>query len=284
MMCADAIGFHFVAVPQYNDVTQNIFTKGFRTIVQHKNPVNTTNIDRALQEMKTICDTGEYPWANPNALIFKAIDKVIPRTEEAYNIFLENIYNVTRSQVLADFSILNVSLHSFAVVLNDHLVYKQHVHSSVDLHNYTVPLSHRKARTPHKKRSPLHLPLIPNVAITMRCSDTLTATWPKDPDYGFMNWNLIASLIPNDAEHIYILSEPLDYSGNKLNIKACIQIGDTFVNFLLQHFPNATVAIRRGYPNDGLVALGFAPIVICNPTTYCLFPALNNPGKNEERS
>ena len=120
------------------------------------------------------------------------------------------------------------------------------------------------------------LPLVPSAAILFRCVDILHLG--AGNLYGFINFNVYAQLIPRDASTIYILTEPLNYlDRSDHNQRHCKDIGEFLVTFLHNHFPSATVALRRGYPIDSVAVMANTPTLISPPSTFSLYPSIANP-------
>jgi len=124
------------------------------------------------------------------------------------------------------------------------------------------------------------MPLIPDVAILFRCVDILTVG--TGHPYGFVNFHLYSALIPDRVSSIYVLSEKLNYliedpdAPPSINEGACMQLGNDLLLFLKNIRPKAVVALRRGYPVDSLLMLAKANVVICAPSTFCLYPGIAN--------
>jgi len=125
------------------------------------------------------------------------------------------------------------------------------------------------------------MPLIPDVAVLFRCVDILTVA--TGHPYGFVNFHLYSALIPNSVSSIYVLSEKLDYLTEdrdephiSINKAACTQLGNDLLLFLKDIRPQAVVALRRGYAVDSLLMLAKANVVICAPSTFCLYPGIAN--------
>jgi len=120
------------------------------------------------------------------------------------------------------------------------------------------------------------LPPVPDVALLFRCADVLNHG-PWSP-YGFLNWNVMSDIISTytaafkgTLRTVYILSEPLTYGpfGN-----ACGNITQELVSFLHKRHPQTSFAVRRGHALDSFAMLTMAPLVICPPSSFCLFPAV----------
>jgi hypothetical protein len=129
------------------------------------------------------------------------------------------------------------------------------------------------------------VPFIPDAVIIFRCFDILL----EYSQYGFLNFNVYQSLIPNNTNTIYVLSEPLNYMEDqdqsvKFRREVCRGLGFAIVAHLRLHFPNAVVAIRRGHPADSIAMLSSSKTVVCAPSTFCLWPGVVNTQSNNNQS
>ena len=120
------------------------------------------------------------------------------------------------------------------------------------------------------------LPVIPTVTVQYRCGDNVE----NMPDrYGFIPFGAITDKIPQDAEYIYIVSDPPERSiarAAEFNSK-CNDIIKALHQHVSSRFQCATVVAKRG----GDLFLDFARftlsnITICSSSTFCLWPALAN--------
>lgn len=115
------------------------------------------------------------------------------------------------------------------------------------------------------------LPYIPYAVILTRCADLIRAG--HFDEYGLLNFNLYPMIIPREASEIYILAEPLNYGGGH---ELCADLTNRMADFLVKHYPHATIGIRRGHAHDGFVQLSKARYVVCSPSTFCLWPGIAN--------
>lgn len=119
------------------------------------------------------------------------------------------------------------------------------------------------------------LPFIPDAAILFRCVDLLNAGHYNG--YGVMNFNVYPLIIPRETQHIYVLTEALTYSPNSPHsVPLCINISNGLINFLQDKYPESIITLRRGYAIDSFVQLTRTKLVICNPSTFCLFSGISN--------
>jgi hypothetical protein len=117
------------------------------------------------------------------------------------------------------------------------------------------------------------LPLIPDVLLHLRCSDTL-----HHARYGFTPFKAYLPLIPSNARYIYVTSDHPGRQGNdeKRNSgRGCTEVCRALHTYLSTHFPQATVVVKRG--EDVLIAMAqmfLANVTICSASTFCLWPAV----------
>ena len=247
LACADEAGLHFIAMPYRHG--QCLFYRGIPTIVKHRNPVE--DCTQGGTHVQHMCGGHKFPWEESEASFYKYKQMIKVMMTNTYHSYIKHIYHHQN----IDIHDANLSVSTFDEV----------IHGNRDIGGVVS-----------------YLPLIPSAALVIRCCDILTTARASDYKYGFLRWDVYQKLIPPESSFIYILSEPLDYtdysSTCSKNTVACKRMGSELLQYLHHHFPQATVAIRRGYENDGLLQLSTAKTVICVPTTFCLFPAYINPG------
>ena len=173
--------------------------------------------------------------------------------------------------------------HAMHIHIKEEYDHKHIQHVGIPESTFSIVSSHYTSASDHEAhhmKNSSHLPLIPSAVISFRCCDILSYTTPPG-DYGFVNWIIFTILIPNNVRVIYLLSEPLDYSEGpcRKTKAACIRIGEELVQFIPIKFPDATVALRRGFVKESLVMLVHSHTEICSPTTFCFVhsPASQSP-------
>ncbi len=119
------------------------------------------------------------------------------------------------------------------------------------------------------------LPIVPDVAIQYRCGDNIGFNYM----YGLLPFWAFKARIPADAKTIYVMSDhptrnlQATYSGR------CQTILEALFEYLQQHFPQATVVVKRGGDIFLDVArFSLAKVLICSASTYCVWPAFANEG------
>jgi hypothetical protein len=125
------------------------------------------------------------------------------------------------------------------------------------------------------------LPLIPDVAIQYRCGDTVPSTV-----YGFLPFTAFEKLIPADAKHIYVMTEPparvdimFGPGKHKFSTNCRPMMKDLF-EYLKLKFPLAVVVVKSGGdPFVDVARLARARVTICAASTFCLWPAIASTGK-----
>mmetsp|Transcript_47083 Transcript_47083/g.81035 ORF Transcript_47083/g.81035 Transcript_47083/m.81035 type:complete len:466 (+) Transcript_47083:84-1481(+) len=121
------------------------------------------------------------------------------------------------------------------------------------------------------------LPLIPDVAIHYRCGDNFQG------HYGFVPFPHLADRIPDNAKTIYVLAESEERGEGKIHNsrEMCVAIFDALFEYLSSRFPNSAIIIKRG--TGGMLVdfarLSFAKVVICSPSTFCLWAAVGRHGE-----
>lgn len=115
------------------------------------------------------------------------------------------------------------------------------------------------------------LATIPDAAIHYRCGDNFIG------HYGFVPFSAFKDRVPADAKTIYVLAERRSRktAGKEHLAGKCDAIFGAMLAYLKEHFPAASVVIRRGddiYVDFARLAL--AKTTICSASTFCLWPAL----------
>jgi len=145
------------------------------------------------------------------------------------------------------------------------LVMNKDLHTNYFTRNYEIdhPLLYEST----------HLPLIPDVVISIRCNDILSHG--RGSPYGFLNFNVYTMIIPYQVKTIYVLTEPSTYNSNH-NKERCEDIVLALLLFLDMHYPDAVISLIRGHQFHAMVMIKEAKLVICTATTFCLWPGLLN--------
>jgi len=89
--------------------------------------------------------------------------------------------------------------------------------------------------------------------------------------YGILPFFAFPSRIPADAKFIYVLSDHPTRAAHSPYSGRCQVILKGLFDYLLGHFPNATIVVKRG----GDVFLdyarfAFSKVTICSASSYCL--------------
>jgi hypothetical protein len=122
------------------------------------------------------------------------------------------------------------------------------------------------------------LPIVPDAAIQYRCGDTVPSKV-----YGFLPFPAVAQLIPADAKHIYVLTDPparVEMSPGKHTFSVnCRPIMTAMFDYLKNAFPAAVVVVKSGGdPFLDYVRLARARVAVCAASTFCLWPAIASRG------
>ena len=120
------------------------------------------------------------------------------------------------------------------------------------------------------------LPIVPDVAVHYRCGDTVPSNI-----YGFLPFPAVRDLIPPDAKHIYVMTDPphrvhilADGRAPRFSLH-CRPIMVAMFEYLQRAFPHAVVLVKSG--GDPLVdyyRIARARVAICSSSTFCLWPAI----------
>lgn len=145
-----------------------------------------------------------------------------------------------------------------------------------DAHKVTLPADSFAIIMPNDTAKVL--PLVPTAAIMFRCVDILHWATPEY-GYGFINFNVYKQLIPDDASHIYILSEDLRYGPRPANKEACTELSKFLVEYIHDQFPTAVVALRRGHVMESFAMMSHARTLVSAPSTFSLWGGMANPNR-----
>lgn len=126
------------------------------------------------------------------------------------------------------------------------------------------------------------LPFIPSAVILFRCVDIIQLL-DRRHLYGFIPFPVYSKLLQNQTlRYIYILTEPPKYrmkaypTHHDKAEKYCSEIITHLMNDLQVIQPNAIIGVRRGKPFEAFTMLQLTPLVICPPSTFCLWSGLAN--------
>ena len=117
------------------------------------------------------------------------------------------------------------------------------------------------------------LPLIPDVAIHYRCGDNFVGY------YGFLPFSVFKEKIPHGSKTIYVLADKRGRKtgNNSLLASKCDAILSSLIKFLIKHFPDSKILLKRGDDlYKDLARLSFAKTTFCSASTFCLWPAIAN--------
>ena len=120
------------------------------------------------------------------------------------------------------------------------------------------------------------LPLIPEVSLQYRCGDNIGFSYM----YGVLPFAAFLGRIPSNATVIYVLSDHPSRAVHSPYSNRCQVILTHLFEFLKQHYPLATIVIKRG--GDMFMdyaRLAFANVTICSASTYCFWPAIASLGQ-----
>lgn len=117
------------------------------------------------------------------------------------------------------------------------------------------------------------LPVVPDVALQYRCGDNIGFSYM----YGVLPFHTFLSRIPAHTRLIYVLSDHPSRAVHSPYSGRCQVILHHLFEYLKLHFPQATIAVKRGGDMFlDYVRLAFANTTICSASTYCFWPALAN--------
>ena len=121
------------------------------------------------------------------------------------------------------------------------------------------------------------LPLIPDAAIQYRCGDNIGFSYM----YGVLPFTAFPSRIPqNGTKFIYVLSDHPTRAKHSPYSSRCQIILKSLFDYLVVHYPRATIVVKRG--GDlflDYARLTLANVTICSASSFCMWPALANTGQ-----
>ena len=121
------------------------------------------------------------------------------------------------------------------------------------------------------------LPVIPDAAIQYRCGDNIGFSYM----YGVLPFTAFPTRIDqNGTRFIYVLSDHPSRAKHSPYSSRCQIILKSLFDYLVTHFPKATIVVKRG--GDlflDYARLTLANVTICSASSYCMWPALANTGQ-----
>jgi len=119
-------------------------------------------------------------------------------------------------------------------------------------------------------------PLFADHVIHFRCSDILLGS-PDGNYYGILNFYTFITIIPQNAQSIYIVSEPKNFA---VYSHYCDKIVVGLAYFLNYFYPNANIAIHQGHMDEAMPIINQAKkTVTCSASTFCFWPQLASTAK-----
>ena len=116
------------------------------------------------------------------------------------------------------------------------------------------------------------IPATPDVFVHYRCGDNV----PGGGRYGFVPFAAILGLIPSHVKSIYISTDPRRRERTTaFSESVCPTLLSRLYDRISEAFPDALVVLKFG--DDVLldyVRMTFAAILVCSPSTFCLWPAI----------
>ena len=118
----------------------------------------------------------------------------------------------------------------------------------------------------------------------MRCGDILQ--YRHHREYGFSKYWVYADTITSSVKSIGIFSAPTDPEvcrGRDCNhLATCKALLEDLRSFLQETYPTSKVTVRNGLDEiyiDTYSRMVLADGFFCNPSTFCLYPAIASTGK-----
>jgi hypothetical protein len=300
LSCAKLIGAHFVAVRRPGVPLPDKYLASFPLEFRHPNPLSRNESVSKIQTMGN-CDS-TFPWQSSDSGIYSNLDEIKQLIKNSINTFKDSEYGpgANRDTMMTNFSTFDISNYFFNEN-NNHVAFMpaSKISNAVekvktkpafgrpqrkdDIIRYVLEnrnesrkeevfLQHFTKKTPKD----VQMPVIPDAAISIRCIDVLLGHTEQYSPYGFLNFNVYKQIIPIDASTIYIFTEPHFHGKTEVMEEVCLDIMTTLVVFLDHYYPNALVALKRAHQAEAIIALSHAPIVICPPSTFCIWPAMAN--------
>lgn len=122
-------------------------------------------------------------------------------------------------------------------------------------------------------RSTDQLPTVPDVTVQYRCGDNIGFSHA----YGVLPFTAIASRIPPNSTHIYVISDNPSRAAHNPYSGRCHIILESFFEFLKESNPTSIIVVKRGGDlYSDYVRMAFSKVLICSASTFCLWPALAN--------
>jgi hypothetical protein len=136
-----------------------------------------------------------------------------------------------------------------------------------------------KQRLISNSSSLVSLPLVPNITIHYRCSDTL-----RDSEYGFLPYlafdKILTPFLSTSSSSklcetfIYIISDHPDRGTDR---EECRILLEGLKSHIVKLVPQAKVVIKRG---DSILLdmarISLSKLTVCSGSTFCMWPAIAN--------
>lgn len=127
----------------------------------------------------------------------------------------------------------------------------------------------------------LQPPPMSESVIYIRCGDILQ--YAHHSEYGYLPYSAYRALVPPDSKRIAIIASPMKNPRrptDELHRQECLALYDDLQLWLRENFPQADVQLLSDEPvSHSIYRMVFSKVLICNPSTFCLWPGIAAQGK-----
>jgi hypothetical protein len=120
-----------------------------------------------------------------------------------------------------------------------------------------------------------------DTVVYIRCGDILQ--YAHHSEYGFLSYSAYKAHVPPESKRITIIASPMKNPRrptDELHKDECQTMYDDLRNWLHETFPQAEIElISTESVSQSVYRMVFSEVLICNPSTFCLWPAIAAQGK-----
>lgn len=130
-------------------------------------------------------------------------------------------------------------------------------------------------------RNNVHPPPKSDAVVYIRCGDILQ--YAHHSEYGFLSYSAYKALVPPESKRITVIASPMQNPRrptDELHKGECSAMYDDLRLWLHETFPQAEIQLISTEPiSHSVFRMVFSEVLICNPSTFCLWPAIAAQGK-----
>eukprot|EP01041_Mallomonas_annulata_P012705 gene12705-26761_t len=254
-LCAETVGLHYLASRMDGDAvsrsgrnySDQIFLSSVPTIALHPDP--STSYDVSSLQVHRTCSCRTFCHEQESALVFQHF----LRSSQIFTDIVNSYVAGRGLDLKGGQSLVNASYSS------SKYIQKNGTGTTTETEIDMWFTSEGTAR------------LVPDAAIHYRCSDS---------QWGLLPFRVFRDiLLPHNVSSIYVLTEHPNRRGSVHPVQArrCQTILLALSRYLSQSFPLVEVLLLQGGDiHLDMVRLAKSKVLVCSPSTYCLWPAMGH--------